>query len=364
MPASRATLSTGRKALIGAIATTLALLLVEIVCRVALSIAPQPPNERMASAASVFVHIAGLTRADVDELFQPDPFLFWRIRPSVHGLPWRPPLWIDCRSNGLGLRDDECSRARPRDAYRVLALGDSCTYGSGVLMADSYPNRLEVRLNFARQQRRNEVLNAGCPGYTLFQGLTFLRSDGFALQPQLVTVAFGFNDRNTWGALSDAEFSARQNTPLARLGRALERLATVRAMRFGLATVQAAPVEGPINGTRPRVPADEFEQLLGVLVNECRARAIPVVILLWPLRPQIEGDGSRGSQPTDERHAWQAAMQAVAERDHVPLLDLITRLRAETGLFIDNCHMTTKGCDRVADELFKLLTAEHLADPR
>src|SRR5215470_9799403 len=111
----------------------------------------------------------------------------------------RRPMWIDCRSNSLGMRDEEAAPRKAPGTFRVLALGDSCTYGSGVLVGDCYPNRLEARLNFARQKRVNEVLNAGCPGYTLYQGLTYLERDGFDLQPDLVTLAFGFNDRNTWG---------------------------------------------------------------------------------------------------------------------------------------------------------------------
>src|SRR5262249_6167365 len=156
-----------------------------------------------------------------DRLFVSDPDLFWRLRPDVHGYPWRPPLWIDCRSNGLGLRDDEVAPRRPQGTFRALALGDSCTYGSGVLGGESDPNRPAGRANFPHRERVNEVLNGGCPGYSLYQGLTLLRTRGFALEPQLVTLAFGFNDRNTWGDVTDAQFAARQNGALARLGRVL-----------------------------------------------------------------------------------------------------------------------------------------------
>src|SRR5262249_44187890 len=142
------------------------------------------------------------------------------------------------------------------------ALGDSCTYGSGVLIGDSYPNRLEARLNFARQKRVNEVLNAGCPGYTLYQGVTYLEREGLALKPDLVTIAFGFNDRNTWGSSSDSEFARSHNTVLARMGRLLDRFAVVRAMRSGLASLEKPPAEGPIEGTALRVPPDEFSRLL------------------------------------------------------------------------------------------------------
>jgi hypothetical protein len=69
--------------------------------------------------------------------------------------------------NSHGLRDEEFSLAKPADRFRILALGDSFTYGHGVRSEETYVKQLEAMLNHKLGNRgiRYEVLNAGVPGY-------------------------------------------------------------------------------------------------------------------------------------------------------------------------------------------------------
>jgi hypothetical protein len=78
-------------------------------------------------------------------------------------------------ANSLGLRDHEFGAKENR--IRVLALGDSFTYGHGVARNSAYPQLLERKLNRG-SQRRFEVINAGVPGYNFDQA--------FALLPELL----------------------------------------------------------------------------------------------------------------------------------------------------------------------------------
>jgi hypothetical protein len=64
-------------------------------------------------------------------------------------------------TNALGFRDREID-LRHKAGLRILALGDSFTYGWGVDDAEAWPGVLERRL---REQGRDvEVINLGCPG--------------------------------------------------------------------------------------------------------------------------------------------------------------------------------------------------------
>ena len=50
--------------------------------------------------------------------------------------------------NSLGYRDFEYSQERPNNTFRILMLGDSMTFGSGIdKIPDTYPKQLEVLLN-------------------------------------------------------------------------------------------------------------------------------------------------------------------------------------------------------------------------
>ena len=63
--------------------------------------------------------------------------------------------------NSLGLRDDEVSVPKPEGVVRILMLGDSVTFGWGVLQEDTISAQLEVLLNATPGATRVEVVNSG-----------------------------------------------------------------------------------------------------------------------------------------------------------------------------------------------------------
>ncbi len=87
--------------------------------------------------------------------------------------------------NSLGLRDHELSLAKT-DKYRILAIGDSFTYGWGVDIEESWPKQLEKDLQ--NLGLNVEVINLGKPG----QGPSFYAAIAERavplLKPDLVVV--------------------------------------------------------------------------------------------------------------------------------------------------------------------------------
>jgi len=109
------------------------------------------------------------------------------FRPSCVGVLANTPL----RTNSLGLRGPE---VRDDDSRRILALGDSCTWGWRVEEQQSYPAVLQQLLDERYGTGSYQVINAGFPGNTSYQGLRYLRERGLALRPWLVIADYGFND--------------------------------------------------------------------------------------------------------------------------------------------------------------------------
>ncbi len=70
---------------------------------------------------------------------------------------------------------------------RILAFGDSLTYGTGVTESDSYPRVLESLLG-------REVIRSGIPGEVSSAGLLRLPEELDRYQPQLVVLLHGGND--------------------------------------------------------------------------------------------------------------------------------------------------------------------------
>lgn len=65
-------------------------------------------------------------------------------------------------TNSLGLRDREITFPKPQDVFRIVAIGDSYTYGWGVNIEDTWLRRLETLVQIGG--RRIETVNVGKPG--------------------------------------------------------------------------------------------------------------------------------------------------------------------------------------------------------
>jgi lysophospholipase L1-like esterase len=95
-------------------------------------------------------------------------------------------------ANALGYRGPERPTDRSPDTFRILAIGDSTTYGQGCAAGDSYPAQLESEL--AARGRRVEVLNFGVPGYNVEEYVDQYEHFASRWQHDLVVVAFSAND--------------------------------------------------------------------------------------------------------------------------------------------------------------------------
>jgi len=105
--------------------------------------------------------------------------------------------------NRLGFRDREYPTEKPPDVYRIVAIGDSITFGfcnddlPAIPIDKTFSKLLERRLNAASLgSRRFEVINLGVSGYDSRQEVEFLKLKGLSFSPDLVLVGYCLNDRS------------------------------------------------------------------------------------------------------------------------------------------------------------------------
>ena len=99
------------------------------------------------------------------------------------------------RINSLGLRDREITLEPGPGASRVLALGDSQTFGAGLALANTWPKQLERMFREGvASQREVEVVNAGIPGTDTWQHEILLRRLLKMTNPHVVVLALYVND--------------------------------------------------------------------------------------------------------------------------------------------------------------------------
>ncbi len=211
-----------------------------------------------------------------------DPLLFWRMRPDIskQGISF---------TNSLGLRGDEIP-PKAADEFRILSLGESTTFAGRLALEQSYSGLLQHGLGSVGGKRLR-VINAGVPGYTLFQGVTYLRLHGFALQPDAVMTYFGFNDflpvsfrvsrdanaSSSAIGMTDREMFQYRNTLRYRFVHALQQNSNlVRIILQGIAPT-GAEVKA---GHGPRVPEDDRRWLYAELRRLCRDNGTQLIVLI------------------------------------------------------------------------------------
>jgi hypothetical protein len=201
--------------------------------------------------------------------FVGDDELFWRLPPS------RFVVGGAYRTNRLGLRGPEVRRPKPAGVFRVAVVGDSCAFGLGLDLPDTFGARLEALRGPGRE--RVEVVRVAVPGYSSLQSLVLARRMLPALGADATVLWVGaFNDAAPACGASDARLAAAGRS---RVLPVLRRLALFRAIG---SAVRGAPPECPPKGPHPapRVSLTELRAnlaALGRLGREANGRVVTLV---------------------------------------------------------------------------------------
>lgn len=214
----------------------------------------------------------------------PDQDLVFRHRAS-----WRARYQgVEVRLNELGLRDDPILPKQPSE-LRILALGDSVTFGAGVPQEEVFTARLQ-RLLTTRLARPVRVINAGVGGYNTVQEFRYFLKEGLSLSPDAVILTYVTNDVEVnegpfdpWAAVS---FQGKSPPQLARLvlwESWLYRLAS-HTVRYGLWGAQADA--SSLGSADARGWRDSMEALRNLRVT-AGDRGIPLVVFFfrWQSNP-------------------------------------------------------------------------------
>ncbi len=127
------------------------------------------------------------------ELFQEDDRMGYRNAPNVD---FYAQGTVHVSTDSLGLREYDTRVNKPDGAIRILGLGDSITWGTGIEKEDTYLHLLGLSLNTLGHEESStfETINAGVIGYSLHQELLLLEHLGVRLKPDVVLVGFAAND--------------------------------------------------------------------------------------------------------------------------------------------------------------------------
>jgi len=236
-------------------------------------------------------------------------------------------------TNNLGLRSRQTHDNKKNDTFRVLAIGDSFTFGPYVADDETWPARLE---QFTKQKfpvLPIEVLNAGIASYTITDELSYLQDKGLALNPDLVILEVTFNDVADLRRVHRGLFKRPVDNWKHRAIQTIRNVAYDHSyLVSALVSLKNAMVTKGVVATKPQGDDDLYEAILYGehqefleayetsfvrFVNLLRIQNIPLVVLYYP-------EASMSSkEPLDRKDVRKIPMfiQSLAAKTQTPFFD-------------------------------------------
>jgi lysophospholipase L1-like esterase len=316
-------------------------------------------------AAVAFIGVAGLVLELLNVVPPADPpLMIWeqqqdreligsqghfRFHPRWLWEPRPGSLFFDEPINEEGYRGPIYPVART-GRLRIVAMGDSSTFGYGHPEERSWPRVLERLLR--EQGLDAEVINFGVIGYTAVQGLELFRGRVRAYRPDVLVVAFGtVNERFNQG-IPDVQKIQLTSDWRYRVETILARLSVFRWLRATLKPPRPLQWEEAENAPPSvRVPPKEFRDSLAELDRMQREDGHRLVIVCPPRMEAAEVEFPETVFYTDSIHH-------IAAKLGTPLADVYDRFRLSdsvhgpgekgqlprtSALFRDSVHPSADG---------------------
>jgi lysophospholipase L1-like esterase len=283
--------------------------------------------------------------------------------------------------NELGIRGRLPEMPKPSDSLRILALGDSTTFGWGVGDDETYCAFLEERLRAANPARQPHVINAGVSAYDLKNAARLLKYFAADLLPDVVVVGVFWNDLPYQVVTPDGALLAKvtEETPSdqsprrtsfhlanqpSTLNSLLRRSRLLYVLRqtwlFFIAPTGAASNqvqwEMALLEGRDSTAIDEAWRDIESTLREIRdvsvAHGFDLIVVVMPIRAQ-----AAGRYPNAK---YQSRVRAISDNLGVAIVDPLPRFlsQEQSGtLFIpyDRMHFSSSGNALIADAVFEEL---------
>lgn len=281
-----------------------------------------------------------------------------------HSLPDTTAL---IRINRHGFRGPDVAVPKPGGIFRILTVGDSCTWGLSVSEECPYPRVLERTLNQLvgdQSELRVEVVNGGFSGDGLEQSLA--RVEQFvSVEPDLITIYLGWN---TTIHRADPR-KLRSLYRLSALYRLYYHTAVWRLTRWqkpsGEPELRYDPHDPSLDAFREHSlerDVRDLDRLVGALRRRRPSAAIVLITLAGVLDCEVQPDSLalQMSYPPDPleqsgnlylwalmARRWNDAIRGYASGHGLDVIDLEeyarARLARRSDYFSDHCHWNAEG---------------------
>ncbi|MCX6875045.1 MAG: hypothetical protein NTW21_14730 [Verrucomicrobia bacterium] len=294
------------------------------------------------------------------EIYQPDPKVFWRLKPDQNcytKIDHKP-----VRINTMGTRGAEFPETKPASTIRILSLGDSRTFGWGLNDGETYSALLQKQLQEKfGNGKKIEVINCGVNAWSFQQMSVFFREYALRWQPDMVILG----EANLWTQFSDKADPVFVKRMMSRVR--LKNFMRHFALYHYVLEVQLA---GFYHSHRSKfIPVDPkqdalfkeqqqtdpnavFRNAIRQLCSEALGNQVQPVLMFIPTQTELL---TPTTASCGDALRWK---QSVSQQLNVPLLDLTPDLQpqaSELYLDADPVHLNAAGNKIIGCRLFEVV---------
>ena len=295
--------------------------------------------------------------------FVADPVLPFRPEPFSKGISATKEFEYEYSHNSMGFRDVEHAVAKTPGVFRILALGDSFTYGAGVSFNETYLYRLEQMLNAREQHPKVEIIKAGISRYYPEPERLLLEHYGLIYSPDLITVAFVPNDILDASQGLDSIKIGHSGYLVTREGQNRPRIVTLLYTCSHVFRILFNKYTA-MRSKEPPIPWDQVYQPNGIFEKDWRsneaeyekmlqlAKSIHARFAIVHIPQQGPWDNSK-SYPATRLANWSSAHGA----EFIDTLPAMKSAEREKNLYYaQDGHCRAAGYEVIAETLYKELT--------
>jgi lysophospholipase L1-like esterase len=293
-------------------------------------------------------------------LYQKTPTRRYELRPGVDETVGANLVHIHINADGF--RDNiDYPIMKPTGTFRIVVLGDSFTFAGKVALEDTFPKRLEAKLNQSDPSKNYEVLNFAVPGYDSQQEMLMLKERALAYQPDLVILGFVLNDALPMGQL----VPGASRIPLA-VRQVLKRSYLVQFVYAEYVSFRSRAQTGGFKGDSDVADLAEgkagwqlAKDALAEMQRLTAQKNAKLLVAIWPMFTSL-----------DDHYPYQAKHELVrlaCQALGIPTLDLFPTFKGQQASVLwaapDDQHPNRLAQQEAADAIYQEIIGEKLIAP-
>lgn len=255
--------------------------------------------------------------------------------------------------NSKGLRDREYTYEKPKGVMRIVALGDSVSFGAGVAAEKTYWWLFEENTPI-------EVINGGVNGYEFNQELAWYHKEGYKYDPDVVVVSVVLNDPRQVNVSEVMEQKFGERSVKEKLREAVSKVC--KSCKFAYRTYDNYRTthgrsynEVYFEQIYALWQGQTFEQYQADVLElnaQLKKQNKKLVLVVFPYTQQLKNSENVGRMPQEQLLKFED--EGIVVIDMQPYLDVPNY--EQYYLLNDNLHLNDEGNALVAQALEKELS--------